>query len=293
MLEKVSACPICNHTDFKEHIICTDHMVTKEKFTIVKCDHCNFLFTNPKPDKNHISSYYKSDQYISHTDKSNNLVNSIYKIARHFTIKQKVKLVTSLASHKTILDFGCGTGDLLHAFKKANWKAFGFEPDKQASVIAKKKSGLEIFNQLDQLDTLSDISMISLWHVLEHVTDLNRTIQKLRSILSVGGKILIAVPNNESFDAEYYQQFWAAYDVPRHLYHFTQQSMEKLMKKHALKIINIHPMKLDSFYVSLLSEKYQSGSSNMIKSFLNGWKSNIYAKKHNNNYSSLIYIVSK
>lgn len=293
MLEKLSSCPICNSINFKEHISCRDFLISNEEFKIMKCEECDFLFTNPRPDKHNIGSYYKSDQYISHTDKSNNLVNSLYRIVRQYTIKQKVKLISSYCKQKTVLDFGCGTGDLLLALKKENWKVYGFEPDDDANKIARKKTEIEIFKQMDQLDQKSNISVITLWHVLEHVTDLNKTIDKLKTLLIEEGKMIIAVPNNLSYDAQKYKTYWAAYDLPRHLYHFSQNSINNLLQNHGLKIIDILPMKFDSFYVSLLSEKYKTGRSNLIKSFVNGCISNVYAKINNKNYSSLIYIVSK
>jgi 2-polyprenyl-3-methyl-5-hydroxy-6-metoxy-1,4-benzoquinol methylase len=268
-------------------------MVSHESFKITKCNNCNFLFTNPRPDLQHIGSYYKSDQYISHTDKSNNLTNSLYKIARIFTLNQKLKLVNSMVDEKSILDFGCGTGDFLSTCKNKQWNIHGFEPDSAARTIAEKKIKISIHQNLETLHNLSDLSIATLWHVLEHVSDLNKTIATLVNTLCKKGKLLIAVPNHESLDAKTYQEFWAAYDVPRHLYHFSQSTMHKLLKNHGLKINQILPMKLDSFYVSLLSEKYKKGYSNFPNSFLNGCKSNIYAKKNNNNYSSLIYVASK
>ena len=293
MLEKLITCPVCNHDQFEEHLQCKDHMVTRQEFTITRCINCDFLFTNPRPNFEELPKYYNSQEYISHTDKSNNLINLIYKVARVFTLKNKFKLLSSLTEGRSILDFGCGTGDLLKECKKNQWNVYGFEPDQQARTIAHKKINADIFSDLQQLQSLKDISVVTLWHVLEHVSELNETISQLKSTISNNGKMIVAVPNPDSYDANHYQQYWAAYDVPRHLYHFSQQSIKKLMTKHELKIINTLPMKLDSFYVSLLSEKYKSGSSNYAKSFINGCKSNYYAKLNNNNYSSLIYIVSK
>jgi len=292
MFEKINKCPVCQHKEFDKHIICKDHLVTGTSFTIVKCKNCDFLFTNPRPDKKQLASYYKSDQYISHTDKSNNLLNTVYKIVRLFTLRRKEKLIHSLVHSKTLLDYGCGTGDFIKVCQDKKWEVYGYELDGEAALIAGNKTGIQIFNDLDQLNKLQSISIITLWHVLEHVVDLNETLKKLVDILDKNGKLLIAVPNPQSYDALYYGKTWAAYDVPRHLYHFTQDTFRKLMQNHGLKINRIIPMKLDSFYVSLLSQKYMTGKTNYLKSFINGCKSNIYAKK-SNNYSSLIYIVSK
>jgi len=293
MLEKLEECPVCSNNTFTTQLTCKDHFLSKEDFSIIKCSHCSFLFTNPRPKVNAIDAYYKSSEYISHTSKANNLLNTVYKSTRYFTLSRKVKLINKITSNKYILDFGCGTGDFLFRCKQKRWKIKGFEPEKLARDIASKKNNIPIYSSLDQLTKIKQIGLITLWHVLEHIHDLNNTIDILKSKLTEDGSLLIAVPNHESFDADYYKEYWAAYDVPRHLYHFSQSSMNLLLKNHGLKINEIIPMKLDSFYVSLLSEKYKNGKSNYIKSFINGYKSNVYAKKQNNNYSSLIYIVNK
>ena len=293
MKQRLEKCPICNSSNFIEYVSCKDHMVSKETFTIEQCTTCWFLLTNPRPSLQSLPKYYKSDQYISHTDKSNNLTNRIYKVARSFTLKNKLKLVNQLTENKSILDFGCGTGDFLQTCKMNGWEIHGFEPDQSANSIASKKNRITIQSTLEDLTNTNELSVITLWHVLEHVYDLNATIEILTQNLARNGQILIAVPNYRSYDASLYKKHWAAYDVPRHLYHFDQQTMKELLSKHGLTITDTIPMKLDSFYVSLLSEKYLNNSTKFLKSFITGYKSNIYAKKHENNYSSLIYIAQK
>jgi 2-polyprenyl-3-methyl-5-hydroxy-6-metoxy-1,4-benzoquinol methylase len=290
MLEKIYKCPVCEHENLTDHLICTDHFLTGERFNITRCTSCSFLFTNPRPSEKHLGNYYKSEAYISHSDKANNLTDRIYKIARHFTLSRKLKLVNSITHTKSILDYGCGTGDFLLTCKKDTWKISGLEPDESARKLATDKTQENIYSSIDQISDSMKVNIITLWHVLEHVPNLNMTLSRLKKKLDTEGKIIIAVPNYKSYDAQHYQQYWAAYDVPRHLYHFSQETMKLLLKKHGLEIVNIIPMKLDSFYVSLLSEKYKTGNTNYLKSFINGYKSNIYAKNNQNNYSSLIYI---
>ena len=290
MLEKINKCPICEHENLTDHISCTDHFLSGETFVITKCANCSFLFTNPRPAEEQLSRYYKSDAYISHSDKANNITNSLYKIARHFTLRGKLKLIDSLNTTKSILDYGCGTGDFLLTCKKNGWKISGLEPDNSARDIAIDKTHANIHSSIEQIDAKNKSGVITLWHVLEHVSDLDAVVSRLKAKLDNQGKLVIAVPNYQSFDAQHYKEYWAAFDVPRHLYHFSQDTMQLLLQKHDLKIIDRIPMKLDSFYVSLLSEKYLNGKNNYIRSFINGYKSNIYAKKNNNNYSSMIYI---
>jgi predicted SAM-dependent methyltransferase len=128
-----------------------------------------------------------------------------------------------------------------------------------------------------------------MWHVLEHVPDLNNRIEEIKSLLKQSGVLLIAVPNSSALDALHYKQYWAAYDVPRHLYHFTPITMQKLFTKHGFVLAQTLPMHFDSFYVSLLSEKYMHGKSRVIPAVINGVRSNLSAM-NSGNYSSLIYV---
>lgn len=293
MLERINQCPICNSSSLDEHIVCKDHMLTGESFIISKCARCSFLLTNPRPDSANLSKYYDSDKYVSHTNKANNLLNTTYKIARYFTLKKKLNLLTSITNQKSILDYGCGTGELLSLCSKKGWKISGYEPDESANQKATALTKTRISSSQTELQNSEPTSLITLWHVLEHISDLNDTFALLKSKLKEQGKFVIAVPNHKSYDALYYKEYWAAYDIPRHLYHFSIETMTQFLKNHGLKIYRTIPMKLDSYYVSLLSEKYKNGKSNYLKSFINGYKSNSLAQKNNNNYSSIIYIAGK
>jgi 2-polyprenyl-3-methyl-5-hydroxy-6-metoxy-1,4-benzoquinol methylase len=294
MYEKLSECPVCSASNLKNHKVVKDHAVSQESFNIMICENCNFQFTNPRPDRKEIGKYYQSDGYISHSDKANSPINFIYKIARKSALLKKRNLINSIAKHQKgrLLDFGCGTGYFLDTMKKDGWKVSGIEPNQDARAIANQK--VKVKETIDQLHLKNKkYNVITLWHVLEHIHDLNDTIKQLKSILKEKGKLVIAVPNIESYEQSVFQEDWAAYDVPRHLYHFNQETMKTLMLKNGLKIKKTYPMKLDAYYISLLSNKYRFQTNKFIKSFITGYKSNSYAVKHNNNFSSLIYIIKK
>lgn len=292
MYEKIELCPSCHSKDFVNHLICDDYSLTQESFAIMKCSNCGLLLTSPRPDKKSIGKYYQFDDYISHTDKANNLTNYIYKLVRNYTIKGKAKLLESLAQKKSILDYGCGTGQMLQYLKEQDWQVTGIEPDPSARKIASDNTSESIYSLLDDLPS-KKYGIITLWHVLEHVHDINETLQKLRNHLSSNSYLVVALPNHDSYDQRFYKKYWAAYDVPRHLYHFNQQTIKDLMKYNSFKLVDTKPMKFDSFYVSLLSEKYKSGKNKFLKAFLIGLLSNRWAKKNNGNYSSIIYIFKK
>ena len=289
MYEKIEECPVCKHKQFDNHLICDDHSVSGESFALVKCTRCNLIFTNPRPAKNHIAKYYKSDEYISHTDKANSPIHFIYKLVRTYTLRQKLKLLNQYSKKGSVLDYGCGTGDFLKLCNQKGWQAFGFEPDETARSIAKKKNRKSIIDSLENIDAKLDL--ITAWHVIEHVHELNTTIKSLKGKLKDGGYLIMAVPNHKSLDAEHYKEYWAAYDVPRHLYHFDKDSMKSFANQFKLKLVDTLPMKFDSFYVSMLSEKYKNGG-NLINAIKTGFRSNKGAGK-TNQYSSLIYILQK
>lgn len=288
MYEKLEVCPSCNNSNFNNHIICTDHTVSGESFALVQCSTCSLVFTNPRPDENSIGKYYESDQYISHTNKANSFINVVYKLVRSYTLHNKTKLLKKYSATTSIFDYGCGTGDFLLACKRKGWKTIAYEPDQDARKLCKEK-GLSLTENLESIDK---VDVITAWHVIEHVSQLNDTIKALRKKLNKKGTLIIAVPNIESYDASYYKEHWAAYDVPRHLYHFSQQSFGKLIANNKLKLIDTLPMKFDSYYVSMLSEKYKTGKSGIIKGLKTGFKSNNEAKK-SGEYSSLIYVLKK
>ncbi len=291
-MEKITKCPICNGSDFSIHLELEDHFLSKEKFNIDKCSNCGFLLTNPRPEKDQLYNYYKSNEYISHTNNKKGFFNRIYQIVRNYTLSKKYKLISNYKSGESILDIGCATGEFLSVFKKNNWLTKGIEPDIKARNLAKENHGLEVFDEteLDKIDETS-IDVITMWHVLEHVPDINHRLLQLKNIIKKDGTIFIAVPNPESWDAQKYNKYWAAYDAPRHLYHFSQKAIKELAAKHSFKIIDTIPMKFDSYYVSLLSEKYQANSMRMFRAIISGFKSNRLAKKNNKNYSSLIYVL--
>lgn len=268
-----------------------DYSVSGETFELHLDSTLEILKTIPQPQAEELNRYYDSVDYISHTDSKRNWLEKIYQVVKELTIKSKVKLIDGFELNgKTILDIGCGTGDFLVAAKKDGWNIIGLEPNIKAKEIAMTK-GLSIVDDLTILEPNS-VDVITMWHVLEHVSDLNSQIKAIKRVLKKDGILIIAVPNYKSYDAKYYKSFWAAYDVPRHLWHFSQTSIQLIFQKYNFILEHKYPMWFDSFYVSLLSEKYKNGKANVIKAFWIGLKSNWKAKK-SSEFSSIIYKLRK
>lgn len=293
--EALRQCPVCSGTAFTHYLQVKDFTTSGEEFSLQQCTGCRFLVTNPRPDQGSIRKYYLSDKYISHTGSRKTVFDRIYSIVRSRALVNKYNLVSGYCASGKILDYGCGTGELLHTFQKNNWITEGVEPSQIASAKAAQLLGQAPAKNLEEVKSES-FDVITLWHVLEHVHSLNETLTSLVNKLGPNSTLFIAVPNHESHDERIYKEYWAGYDVPRHLWHFSKENMHELLTNRGLKIAAIEPMKFDSYYVSLLSEEYKNPSvsalTRSVKAFRNGLISNLKAR-HTMNYSSLIYIAKR
>ena len=293
---RYTKCPLCSSSDIHPALTFVDYTVSQQPFAVLHCNACTARFTQDIPSQTEIGVYYQADSYVSHTDTHKGLVNRLYHLVRSRTLQTKKNWVSKHTGRRTghLLDIGSGTGAFLNCMQTAQWQCTGLEPDESARKIASTRYGIEakLPEQLFQLAPQS-FDAITMWHVLEHVHTLHDYVQQLASLIKPDGKIFIAVPNYTSLDADLYQAHWAAYDVPRHLYHFSPASMEQLLSKHQLKLVAIQPMWYDSFYVSMLSEKYKNGKGNFIKACWNGLRSNLKAFRNPRYCSSLVYVIEK
>jgi 2-polyprenyl-3-methyl-5-hydroxy-6-metoxy-1,4-benzoquinol methylase len=290
-------CPVCNHSNVKIAIESQDFSLTQTPFSILHCIHCSFRFTSPVPNQDEIGQYYKFNDYISHTDTKEGWMNQLYHFVRTKTLADKTKWVQSLfTGHKGhILDIGAGTGAFAHAMQEKAWKVTGLEPDAVTRDKAFEIHQLHLQSTAAIFDLPeNEFEVITMWHVLEHVHALKPYLKQCFKSLKDNGRLIIAVPNYTSFDARYYKKYWAAYDLPRHLYHFSPKSMTILLNEMQFEIVSIRPMWYDSFYVSLLSEKYkQSGKLGMLLAGVIGVLSNLFALKDTSKGSSIIYEFKK
>jgi SAM-dependent methyltransferase len=296
MSERLIKCPLCKSGNILNHQLVKDHAVSKKEFTLCRCGDCELLFTNPRPTEEEIGPYYDFKEYYSHEDQVRSFTQWLYQKIRKSSIQRKVGLIESLVKNGSLLDYGCGTGEFLQEAKKQNWSVQGIEPSEKARTQALGKLPTEVLATLDELPEDDTYDVITLFHVLEHIHSLRKTIKKLVIHLKSNSYVVIAVPNPESADAKHYGSDWAGYDVPRHLYHFSQKSMTTFQDQFGLELVRIEPLVYDSYYVSLLSEGYKNPNSGIltryVRAFLEGYRSNQKAGKPGN-YSSNIYIFKK
>lgn len=273
----------------KHFLSLKDFSVSKEQFDLYHDESLDLLITYPQPQGIELSRYYESEDYISHTDGKRSLFEKAYHFVKNSALTNKLNMINNLQNKKgALLDIGAGTGDFLVKAKTDGWQTTGIEPSEKAKSIAQQK-GVNFVESTKDLDDHS-FDVITMWHVLEHVPNLEEQIQELKRIIKPTGTILIAVPNFNSFDAKHYGMHWAAFDVPRHLWHFSKKAIELLFQKENLKLEKVLPMKWDAYYVSLLSEKYKNGKMNFLKAMYIGFRSNLKGNS-TKEYSSHIYVL--
>ena len=290
-MENVEQCPACGHAQQKPFLVAKDYTVSKEHFSIVRCEGCQLLFTNPRPRANEAGPYYQSDDYISHSNTQKGFINALYHRVRTITLRQKTNWIQAYqGGNKELLDIGCGNGHFLHACQQAGWNISGMELDPATAQRASELIQQPIYPNLSEIPVDKQFQLISLWHVLEHVYELEAYFTFFKSRIQPGGKLMLALPNSKSFDAGYFGEFWAAYDVPRHIYHFDPATITSLAARYGFRLAKQRGQIFDSFYIALLSHQYKTGSKNMVMSFAVGLWSNILAWTKTGNYSSNLYI---
>lgn len=280
-------------TEKSVYLNCKDHTVSGKIFSLVEDEKYRMLRTHPMPTVEELPEYYKSEDYISHTDASRSWFEKIYQLVKNYALKQKLKYINTENQEKgNLLDIGAGTGDFLSVAKNDGWKVCGIEPNASARKRAEEK-GVRLLEQTDASfvdDNSAAYDVITMWHVLEHVPDLEGQLEELKKLLKKNGALFIAVPNFRAYDAKHYGEYWAAYDVPRHLWHFSSEAVKSIFAEKEMKVVRTIPMKFDAYYVSLLSEKYRRGKMHLFRAFRTGWLSNRKAAR-TGEYSSLIYVI--
>lgn len=289
-------CPLCQSNAIKKRFACTDHFATGETFDVYECTDCHFAFTQNVPDEKEIGRYYESPTYISHSNTNKGITNRLYHIVRKIMLKNKTGLVKRLTLLKNgkILDYGAGTGHFARAMKKRGWEVTAIEKSDKARELSKREFDFEML----PTESLSDIKdrefdVVTMWHVMEHIQDLDNMWDELYRILDDTGIAIIAVPNSKSYDAQRYGEHWAAYDVPRHLWHFTPNTIMRWGEKHNFLLERQFTMPFDGFYISALSESNKGSRLHTIKGFWNGFKGWLAQAKRRSASSSIIYVFRK
>jgi SAM-dependent methyltransferase len=291
-----NVCPLCSSEQISLHLSCTDSFISRKDFVIFKCSACGFLFTQDYPDESEIGSYYESDDYISHSDTSEGLSNKLYRIARRFMLGRKKDLIHRITGLDSgdLLDIGCGTGHFASTMKKAGWRVKGIEINEKARNFGASHFGLDVIapDKISGLES-NNFDSITLWHVLEHFHNPFNYASEIYRLLKPGAFCIVALPNSSSYDSDHYNRYWAAWDVPRHLWHFSPSTFRVFSEKTGFITDSIRMLPLDVFYISLISEKYKRSTVPFIYGFTKAIIFSFLTLFNKRKSSSVIYILRK
>lgn len=289
----MNTCPWCGNPTEHHYLKVKDYFLTKEDFELYECDQCGLIFTVPRPAPDVIGKYYQSEDYYSHQENQHGLIPRIYEKVKTINLRNKVKMAIGGLPKGRLLDIGCGVGDFLNQIQKQDWEVMGIEPSEDAKSIAKNRLGFCPLSPSDY-SSLEDHSfdVITMWHVLEHVDDLKSQTKELTRLLKTGGRLIIALPNYQSFDCQYYKDHWAAWDVPRHLNHFSSDCLQHIFSSIGFQCVDNQKLAWDAYYISFLSEKHLGHSLPLLRGAFVGLRSNCKAHR-SGMYSSLVYRFTK
>jgi SAM-dependent methyltransferase len=295
-MQHYSTCPLCDSAEIGLFLQTNDLFLTSEPFSLFICRSCGFVFTQDHPDAAAMGRYYESEEYNSHNDSAGGLISSIYRLSRNLMLRRKRRLITSFTGLEKgqLLDIGSGTGHFLNEMKNSGWDVKGIEVSEDARNYSVNSLGVDVLAP-DDLPYLPDQSFdcITLWHVLEHIHDLKGYASGIKRLLKPTGKCVVALPNCNSYDAEHYKKFWAAYDVPRHLWHFSPASFSYYARKNGFQILGMRSLPLDVFYISILSEKYRGVKFSFITGLLKGTWFSFRSLVNRKKSSSLVFLIRK
>lgn len=283
-------CPWCGSEKAQINLWLKDDFLSKEDFHICECLNCGLQYTMPRPTKDKIGNYYKSEEYYSHQENKKGFIPKLYEAVKKVNLRKKYRLATKDLAEGKLLDIGCGVGDFLQRAEEKGWECMGVEPSEEAKVIARKRIKANIINS-EELEQIPDntFDLITMWHVLEHIDDLKWQVEQLQRLIKPNGRIVIAVPNYKSHDGQFYKEHWAAYDVPRHLNHFNKQTITKIFKSKGLQLKKTDKLIWDAYYISYMSEQYRIHKFPLLRGVFKGLVSNCKARK-SGEWSSMVYV---
>ena len=292
---------MCGVNRFSKVLNCKDHYVSGEIFEIVECEKCKMRITKDFPAENELGKYYETSDYISHSDTKKGIMNYTYHQVRQYMLRKKAAWIEQYAGLKTgrMLDVGAGTGYFADAMQRRGWQVSVVEKNDSAREFAGRNFQLPVYDSIENFSrknssgAINGLDTITLWHVLEHLEHLNESMEQFYKLLKPGGTLIIAVPNCDSYDARKYGKFWAAYDVPRHIWHFRAEQMKILARKHGFSISGIKKMPFDAFYISMMSEKYAGKSLPFLRGILSGLGGYFSSLSDESSSSSLVYFLKK
>ena len=239
-------CILCNSKKYFNTIeTVTDRFDKSSQYQIQRC-RCGMISTNPRLDFEELSDHYKNKNYHPQ-NRENRIFNCFYRIAQIFNNRSKKKLIQKYHCKGFLLDYGGGDGQFCRYMSRNNWNTHIYEPYLKISGI---KGGF-VSDKKEVKSGFYDV--ISMFHSLEHIYDLDDAFSLISRSLIEKGVLIVSVPNYNAAERPWFKSKWIAYDVPRHVHHFTIESIKKILDKYGFEIIDYRPMYIDTIYNIIMS----------------------------------------
>ena len=289
-------CPLCGASGQMPYADCIDFTVSKESFILLRCPQCGVVFTSNPPKESETIRYDTLDLKLKLGDSPRGLTDKLYYYVRHRMLRKKASIVESQSYRTggTLLNYGAKTGYFSHYMERRGWKVTSIE-----KYHEERQFSLETFHHrmydVSEMDRLTPetFDVITLWHVFEHCYNPNGLLNRFYRLLRPGGILLIACPNICSTDAMHYGANWAAYNVPRHLWHFNPTSLSNLLNKHGFTLMHRQKLSYDCFYISVLSEKNKNSKMPFLRGMWFGMRCWFISLARLDKSSSLVYVFRK
>jgi 2-polyprenyl-3-methyl-5-hydroxy-6-metoxy-1,4-benzoquinol methylase len=229
-------CPLCGRDEAKLIAEAADPLPPRGsgyRFAVVRCGHCNLTYTNPRPSLETLAPFYPAS-YAPHAlprSKQSSRLPSVFWSRVFGRPCPERRGALPWPRPGRLLDFGCGGGSYLSEMAGRGWRVTGLDVSPEVVQSIRKNLGFEaIVGSLPHADLRpGSFEAITMWQSLEHV---HRPLEVLRAayeLLVPGGKLIVAVPNYESFSAECFGENWYGLDLPRHLTHFTSRTLAEML----------------------------------------------------------------
>lgn len=236
-------CKCCSGTKFRYLFPGKDRLHgLPGEFKVEECTHCDIIAIHPQLSSEEIEKYYPQD-YVSFPPAIEDERSWFKRIDREIGVEKRCKAVIKQSGRTSgkILDIGCATGVFLNSMQKHGWECYGVEPSDFASDYAINRLGLNIFHGYltDGIFEENFFDVITLWDVIEHLSEPVETLQIISKILKPGGLLVVTTPNANSWERKIFGEYWAGWDVPRHYHIFTPNTLQSLLSPMGFRAFKI------------------------------------------------------
>jgi SAM-dependent methyltransferase len=209
------------------------------QFDLMQCNGCGLMYLNPQLTPEELAPYYPED-YEPHVGTKKERLGWLRRIDYRYGVEKRYRAIMRYHPRPgRMLDVGCGPGAFLDGMREHGWEVEGIEPGIRPATYASEELGLQVRNTtLEDADLEpASFDLVTMWNVLEHLSDPQRALRRIREALRPDGLLVFAIPSVMSYDLLVFGKYWAGYDLPRHLFIFPPATLERMVEAARLDVV--------------------------------------------------------